>query len=100
MLFRSADNKLIGLIYLPITGYSGYDDKTGTYGKVKKARCQYWTSTPCSSTAGGREKAWAFETTYVTESGTGNGHMTGQALHQCDRYNGFSIRPVLLKRKN
>lgn len=96
---RDADNKLIGIIYLPITGYSGYDESTGTYGKVKKARCQYWTSTPCTNSHGATAQSWAFETTYVTEAGTGNGYMTTQSLKKCDRYNGYSIRPVLLKMK-
>ena len=96
---RDADNKLIGIIYLPITGYSGYDESTGTYGKVKKARCQYWTSTPCTNTPGATAQSWAFETTYVTEAGSGNGYMTTQSLKECDRYNGYSIRPVLLKMK-
>ena len=95
---KDADSTIVGLIYLPITGYSGKDETTGEYKKVNKARCHYWTSTPCS---GGEATSWAFETTYYTESGgTGNGHMTAPVLKECERYNGYCIRPVLLKRKN
>lgn len=97
---RDNKGKLVGLIYLPITGYSGYDSTTDTYKKINKARCHYWTSTPCSSTAGGEAESWAFETTYYTEEGTGNGHMTDPTLVANQRYNGYCIRPVLLKKKN
>ena len=97
---RDNEGKLVGLIYLPITGYSGYDSTTDTYKKINKARCHYWTSTPCSSTAGGEAESWAFETTYYTEEGTGNGHMTDPTLVANQRYNGYCIRPVLLKKKN
>lgn len=97
---RDNEGKLVGFIYLPITGYSGYDSTTDTYKKVNKARCHYWTSTPCSSTAGGEAESWAFETTYYTEEGTGNGHMTDPTLVASQRYNGYCIRPVLLKKKN
>lgn len=97
---RDNEDKLVGLIYLPITGYSGYDSTTDTYKKINKARCHYWTSTPCSSTAGGEAESWAFETTYYTEEGTGNGHMTDPTLVASQRYNGYCIRPVLLKKKN
>ena len=98
---KDADSTIVGLIYLPITGYSGKDETTGEYKKVNKARCHYWTSTPCSDAAGGEATSWAFETTYYTESGgTGNGHMTDPELKKCERYNGYCIRPVLLKRKN
>ena len=94
---KDADSTIVGLIYLPITGYSEYDETTQTYKKVNKARCHYWTSTPCS----GEATSWAFETTYVTESGgTGNGHMTAPVLKECERYNGYCIRPVLLKKMN
>lgn len=94
---KDANSTIVGLIYLPITGYSGKDETTGEYKKVNKARCHYWTSTPCS----GEATSWAFETTYYTESGgTGNGHMTAPVLKECERYNGYCIRPVLLKRKN
>lgn len=97
---RDNEGKLVGLIYLPITGYSGYDSTTDTYKKINKARCHYWTSTPCNSTAGGEAESWAFETTYYTEEGTGNGHMTDPTLVASQRYNGYCIRPVLLKKKN
>ena len=97
---RDNEGKLVGFIYLPITGYSGYDSTTDTYKKINKARCHYWTSTPCSSTAGGEAESWAFETTYYTEEGTGNGHITDPTLVASQRYNGYCIRPVLLKRKN
>lgn len=98
---KDADSTIVGLIYLHITGYSGKDETTGEYKKVNKARCHYWTSTPCSDAAGGEATSWAFETTYYTESGgTGNGHMTDPELKKCERYNGYCIRPVLLKRKN
>ena len=96
----SADNKLTGLIYFPITGYSGKDETTGDYKQVKKAKCCYWTSTPSSNTAGAKEKSWAFVTTYTV---TGSeGHMSDQnkAMTECERYNGYSIRPVLLKERN
>ena len=96
---KDETGKLVGLIYFPITGYSGLDESTGTYTKVNKARCQYWTSTPCSSDAGARAKSWAFETTYYTEEGSGNGHMTVQKMEERERYNGYAIRPVLLKEK-
>lgn len=96
---KDADSTIVGLIYLPITGYSGYDEETKTYKKVNKARCHYWTSTPCSDAAGGTT-SWAFETTYYTEEGTGNGHMTDPTLVASQRYNGYCIRPVLLKKKN
>ena len=97
---RDNEGKLVGFIYLPITGYSGYDSTTDTYKKINKARCHYWTSTPCSSTVGGEAESWAFETTYYTEEGTGNGHMTDPTLVASQRYNGYCIRPVLLKKKN
>lgn len=97
---RDNEGKLVGLIYLPITGYSGYDSTTDTYKKINKARCHYWTSTPCSNAAGREAESWAFETTYYTEEGTGNGHMTDPTLVASQRYNGYCIRPVLLKKKN
>lgn len=96
---KDETGKLVGLIYFPITGYSGLDELTGTYTKVNKARCQYWTSTPCSNEAGATEKSWAFETTYYTEQGSGDGHMTVQKMEERERYNGYAIRPVLLKEK-
>lgn len=101
---RDAEGNLVGLIYFPITGYSGYDSTTGTYTKVNKARCHYWTSTPCSDetgtvATGGEAESWAFETTYYTEQGTGNGQMTAPVLVKSRRYNGYCIRPILLKEK-
>ena len=96
---KKEGTKITGLIYLPITGYSGYDTTTGTYGKVNKARCHYWSSTPCSAVAGANEKSYAFETTYYTVVGSGEGHMTNPKLVESERYNGFCIRPVLLKEK-
>ena len=96
---RDADNKLVGLIYFPITGYSGLDESDNTYKKVNKAKCCYWTSTPCSNTAGAEEKSYAFVTTYMI-SGS-EGHMTTytEAMTEQDRYQGFAIRPVLLKER-
>ena len=94
---RDSENKLIGHIYLPITGYSGWDGTS--YNKVNKALCYYWTSTPEGAGAGAEESAWAFETTYYTEPGSGIGHMTAPALVTKPRYNGYAIRPVLLKEK-
>ena len=97
---RDSEGKLIGHIYLPITGYSGLlDAPADTYGRVNKARCQYWTSTPCSNVAGATEKSYAFQTIYSTEIGTGKGSMSAPKLEACDRYNGYAIRPVLLKKK-
>ena len=95
-----ADNKVEGVIYLPITGYAGLDEKDNTYKKVNKARCCYWTSTPCSNTAGANEKAWAFYTVYeIDPNDPSIGHMSTATLEECERYNGFAIRPVLLRRK-
>ena len=95
-----ADNKVVGMIYLPITGYSGYNEANGKYERVNKARCCYWTSTPCSNTAGPQEKAWAFHTVYdIDPNDPSTGHMSTAALKECERYNGFAIRPVLLRRK-
>lgn len=96
---RNDLGEIVGQIYLPITGYTGYNTSTGTYEQVKKALCYYWTSTPCSNVPGATEKSWAFKTTYSTEVGTGIGHMSDPAIVECERYNGFSIRPVLLKEK-
>ena len=95
-----ADNKVEGVIYLPITGYCGLDETDNTYKKVNKARCCYWTSTPCSNTAGANKKAWAFHTVYEIDPDYPSvGHMSDAALEECERYNGFAIRPVLLRRK-
>ena len=98
---RDKNNQLIGLIYFPITGYSGWDESTGTYKEVNKRLCYYWTSTPDpdSKGDGATEKSWAFETNYVTDQGTGNGYMTNPRIIKCERYNGYAIRPVLLKEK-
>ena len=99
---RDENNQLIGLIYFPITGYSGWDESTGTYKEVNKRFCYYWTSTPDpdSNGSGATEKSWAFGTNYVTDQGTGNGYMTNPRIIKCERYNGYAIRPVLLKEKN
>ena len=95
-----ADNKVEGVIYLPITGYCGLDETDNTYKKVNKARCCYWTSTPCSNEAGAKEKAFAFHTVYEIDTNDPSvGHMSAAALKECERYNGFAIRPVLLRRK-
>ena len=95
-----ADNKVDDMIYIPITGYSGYNETNGKYEKVNKARCCYWTSTPCSNTAGANEKAWAFHTVYeIDPNDPSTGHMIYNGLKECERYNGFAIRPVLLRRK-
>ncbi len=95
-----ADYKVEGVIYLPITGYAGLDEKDNTYKKVNKARCCYWTSTPCSNAAGANEKAWAFYTVYeIDPNDPSIGHMSPKDLKECERYNGFAIRPVLLRRK-
>ena len=95
-----ADNKVEGMIYLPVTGYSGYNETNGKYERVNKARCCYWTSTPCSNTAGPQEQAWAFHTIYeIDPDDPSIGHMSTAALKECERYNGFAIRPVLLRRK-
>ena len=99
---RDKNNQLIGLIYFPITGYSGWDESTGTYKEVNKRFCYYWTSTPDpdSKGDGATEKSWAFGTTYVTVPETGDGYMTAPQIIKCERYNGYAIRPVLLKEKN
>ena len=95
-----ADNKVEGVIYLPITGYAGLDEKDNTYKKVNKARCCYWTSTPCSDAAGATEKAWAFHTVYgIDPNDPSIGHMSQAKIEGCERYNGFAIRPVLLRQK-
>ena len=96
----SDDNKLTGLIYFPITGYSGKDETTGDYKKVNKAKCCYWTSTPSTNAAGATEKSWAFVTTYTVTGSEGRMSDQNQAMTKCERYNGYSIRPVLLKERN
>lgn len=95
-----ADNKVEGVIYLPITGYAGLDEKDNTYKKVNTARCCYWTSTPCSYAAGATEEAWAFHTVYkIDPNNSSIGHMSQATIKECERYNGFAIRPVLLRQK-
>ena len=95
---QNAEGKTVGIIYFPITGYSGYDEKSGTYTKVNKARCHYWTSTPSGGAAGANETAWAFETLYSFNQN--NGDMSRPILTDTyKRYNGFCIRPVLLREK-
>lgn len=96
----SDDNKLTGLIYFPITGYSGLDTSDQTYKKVNKAKCCYWTSTPSTNAAGAMEKSWAFVTTYTVTGSEGHMSDQNQAMTECERYNGYSIRPVLLKERN
>ena len=97
-----ADNKVEGVIYLPITGYAGLDEKDNTYKKVNKARCCYWTSTPSSASSGATEKSFAFYTQYeIAPDDPSTGHMSDKdhAIQPCERYNGFAIRPVLLRQK-
>ena len=98
---KDASNKIVGVIYLPITGYSGLDDDSGIYTRVNKARCYYWSSTPCSATAGGTEQSWAFETVYeIDPMDPSIGHMSAPNILPCERYNGYAIRPVLLKERH
>lgn len=89
-----------GTIYLPITGYAGWDESTGSYKKVNKARCCYWTSTPCTSDAGANATSYAFYTTYeIDPENPSLGQMSTPSLKGCERYNGYAIRPVLLRLK-
>ena len=97
---KDASGKVIGLIYLPITGYAGLDETTQTYKKVEKARCCYWTSTPVSASAGATEKSYAFYTKYeIDPNDPSTGHMSPKdnAIQEHERYNGYAIRPVLLR---
>ena len=97
---KDMTGKVIGLIYLPITGYAGLDESTNTYKKVEKARCCYWSSTPASATAGGEEKSYAFYTKYeIDPNNPSIGHMSSKdsAIKEHERYNGYAIRPVLLR---
>ena len=103
---KDSEGKVTGLIYLPITGYAGLDEKTNTYKKVEKAMCCYWTSTPSSATAGGEKKgekkSYAFYTKYeIDPSNPSTGHMSSKdsAIQKHERYNGFAIRPVLMREK-
>lgn len=107
---KDMTGKVIGLIYLPITGYAGLDESTNTYKKVEKARCCYWTSTPSSATSStsssaadrAREKSYAFYTKYeIDPKDPSTGHMSSKndAIQEYERYNGFAIRPVLMREK-
>ena len=95
---QNAEGKTVGIIYFPITGYSGYDEKSGTYTKVNKARCHYWTSTPSGGAAGANGTAWAFETLYSFNENHGDMSLP-KLTDTYKRYNGFCIRPVLLREK-
>ena len=105
---KDTTGKVIGLIYLPITGYAGWDETSNTYKKVEKARCCYWTSTPSSATSStsssaadrAREKSYAFYTKYeIDPKDPSTGHMSSKndAIQEYERYNGFAIRPVLMR---
>ena len=106
---KDSEGKVTGLIYLPITGYAGLvDEKTNTYKKVEKAMCCYWTSTPASATSStsssaadrAREKSYAFYTKYeIDPNNPSTGHMTYEKspIQEHERYNGYAIRPVLLR---
>lgn len=96
---RDGEGKLVGIIYFPITGYSGRDAE-GNYGRVNRARCHYWTSTPSSVGTGGEATAWAFETIYsIDPLDPSVGYMSSPQMVERERYNGYAIRPVLLKEK-
>ena len=105
---KDSEGRVTGIIYLPITGYAGLDAKTNTYKKVEKAMCCYWTSTPYSATSStsssaadrAREESYAFYTKYeIDPNNPSTGHMTPKdsAIQPCQRYNGYAIRPVLLR---
>lgn len=95
---RDAEGNLIGSILLPITGYLGEKtDEPGSYGRNNLARCCYWTSTPVGETAGATQQSYAFYTRYIVDGDTGS--MTQPVLMTQDRYQGFAIRPVLLKER-
>ena len=105
---KDANDKVIGLIYLPITGYAGLDVSTNTYKKVEKALCCYWTSTPSPATSStsssaidrAKDKSYAFYTEYkIDPNNPSTGHMSDKdsAIQPCERYNGFAIRPVLMR---
>lgn len=96
---RDGEGKLVGIIYFPITGYSGRDAE-GNYGRVNRARCHYWTSTPSSVGTGGEATAWAFETIYgIDPLDPSVGYMSSPQMVERERYNGYAVRPVLLKEK-
>lgn len=97
---KDALGKVTGQIYLPITGYAGLDETSQTYKKVEKALCCYWTSTPASASAGAAETSYAFYTKYeIDPNNPSTGHMSDKdhAIQPCERYNGFAIRPVLMR---
>ena len=105
---KDAEGNVTGIVYMPITGYAGLDESTNTYKKVEKARCCYWTSTPVSTTSStsssatdrAREKSYAFYTKYeIDPNDPSTGHMSSKdnAIQECERYNGFAIRPVLMR---
>ena len=97
---KDSKGRVTGIIYLPITGYAGLDEKTNAYKKVEKAMCCYWTSTPASATAGGEEESYAFYTKYeIDPNNPSIGHMSSKdkAIQKHKRYNGFAIRPVLVR---
>lgn len=105
---KDSEGRVTGLIYLPITGYAGLDESTNTYKKVEKARCCYWTSTPSSATSStsssatdrAREKSYAFYTKYeIDPNNPSTGYMSPKdsAIQEHERYNGFAIRPVLMR---
>lgn len=105
---KDSEGRVTGIIYLPITGYAGLDESTNTYKKVEKARCCYWTSTPASATSStsssaadrAKEKSYAFYTKYeIDPKDPSTGHMSSKdsAIQEHERYNGFAIRPVLMR---
>ena len=105
---KDSEGRVTGIIYLPITGYAGLDESTNTYKKVEKARCCYWTSTPSSATSStsssatdrARDKSYAFYTKYeIDPNDPSTGHMSSKdnAIQEHERYNGFAIRPVLMR---
>lgn len=107
---KDALGKVTGQIYLPITGYAGWDESTNTYKKVEKALCCYWTSTPASATSStsssaidrAKDKSYAFYTEYkIDPNNPSTGHMSSKndAIQEYERYNGFAIRPVLMREK-
>ena len=107
---KDMTGKVIGLIYLPITGYAGLDESTNTYKKVEKALCCYWSSTPASATSStsssaidrAKDKSYAFYTEYkIDPNNPSTGHMSSKndAIQEYERYNGFAIRPVLMREK-
>ena len=105
---KDSEGRVTGIIYLPITGYAGLDENSNTYKKVEKARCCYWTSTPASATSStsssatdrARDKSYAFYTKYeIDPNDPSTGHMSSKdnAIQEHERYNGFAIRPVLMR---